>query len=188
MQRPSSLLLGIVLAVVTLGGCATAPPPRVNREPVVEAPRPPPATQVVFYPNAGQSPAQQDRDRYECYRWAVQQTGFDPSAPYVAPHKRVEVVSTTPAGANMAAGAVTGAVLGAAVSRPRDAGGNAIVGAIAGAAIGAAADANNQAQVERIQQRYDEREASREAQRDQQAATFRRAISACLAGRNYTVR
>lgn len=35
---------------------------------------------VYVYPREGQSPEQQDRDRYECHRWAVDQTGFDPSA------------------------------------------------------------------------------------------------------------
>ena len=31
------------------------------------------------YPNSGQSPEQQQTDRYECHRWAVDQTGFDPT-------------------------------------------------------------------------------------------------------------
>ncbi|MEJ2691080.1 MAG: hypothetical protein P8130_14290 [Deltaproteobacteria bacterium] len=52
---------------------------------------PPPENEVVedtsipkslyIYPKKGQSPAQQDTDRYECYRWAVKQTGFDPTQP-----------------------------------------------------------------------------------------------------------
>ena len=32
-----------------------------------------------MYPRNGQSTEQQARDRYECHRWAVEQTGFDPS-------------------------------------------------------------------------------------------------------------
>ena len=35
----------------------------------------------VAYPAHGQSNDAQDRDRYECHRWAVEQTGFDPSKP-----------------------------------------------------------------------------------------------------------
>lgn len=31
-----------------------------------------------FYPHNGQSPDEQARDRYDCYRFAVAQTGFDP--------------------------------------------------------------------------------------------------------------
>lgn len=36
--------------------------------------------QIFVYPNRGQSDEQRDRDRYECYVWAVEQTGFDPAA------------------------------------------------------------------------------------------------------------
>ncbi|HUL82281.1 MAG TPA: DUF6515 family protein [Gammaproteobacteria bacterium] len=40
----------------------------------------PPASESVFiYPNKGQAPEQQAKDRYECHRWAVDQTGFDPT-------------------------------------------------------------------------------------------------------------
>ena len=40
---------------------------------------------VVAYPANGQSPEQIDQDRYDCYRWAVQQSGFDPRAGGYAP-------------------------------------------------------------------------------------------------------
>lgn len=33
---------------------------------------------VVAYPANGQPPEQVNRDGYDCYRWAVQQSGFDP--------------------------------------------------------------------------------------------------------------
>ena len=36
------------------------------------------AQQIFVYPTRGQSPEQQNRDRYECHTWAMQQTGFDP--------------------------------------------------------------------------------------------------------------
>ncbi|MOA15070.1 hypothetical protein D3C78_1352100 [compost metagenome] len=32
---------------------------------------------VVAYPESGQAPEQQDRDRYECHRWAVDESDFD---------------------------------------------------------------------------------------------------------------
>jgi hypothetical protein len=39
-----------------------------------------PAGENVFsYPNKDQSADQQAKDRYECHRWAVEQTGFDPT-------------------------------------------------------------------------------------------------------------
>lgn len=53
----------------------------------------PPATQqpvsngydVVAYPVNFQTPAQVDQDRYDCYRWAVDQSGFDPARVTYAP-------------------------------------------------------------------------------------------------------
>lgn len=35
---------------------------------------------LYIYPRQGQSAQQQSRDEYECHRWAVGQTGFDPTA------------------------------------------------------------------------------------------------------------
>ena len=40
---------------------------------------------VVAYPVNGQSPAQVDQDRYDCYRWAIDQSGFDPARLTYAP-------------------------------------------------------------------------------------------------------
>ena len=36
---------------------------------------------VQLTPNNGQTAEQQARDRYDCYRWALSQTGFDPLHP-----------------------------------------------------------------------------------------------------------
>src|SRR6185437_16851766 len=111
-------ILTLAVAALTglvLSGCVDAPPPRhVYRE---AAPPPPQAnTDVYAYPQQGQSPEQQDRDRYDCHLWAVKQSGFDPSAPGVPPHERVRVVSAgPPPGAGTAVGAIAGAILGAAI-------------------------------------------------------------------------
>lgn len=55
---------------------------------VVEPPRetevlslPPEPEQLFVYPKEGQSEQQMATDRYECHRWAADQTGFDPSQP-----------------------------------------------------------------------------------------------------------
>jgi len=39
------------------------------------------ADDVYMYPANGQSPQQQSTDRYECHKWAQDQTGFDPTQP-----------------------------------------------------------------------------------------------------------
>src|SRR5579884_773866 len=121
-------------------GCVSEPPP------AMPAQVPPPDTSVYFYPAKGQSSEQQGRDKYECHTWAVQQSGFDPSAPKVPPHLRVEMAAGPPPGTGVAAGAVTGAVVGAAVSRPWEAGQGVLLGAAAGAVIGSVAESSAVAQ------------------------------------------
>lgn len=63
-------------------------------QPPTQVPSPPPAPQgngydVVAYPANGQSPAQVQQDGYDCYRWAVQQSGFDPRTVTYAPDPAV---------------------------------------------------------------------------------------------------
>ena len=41
----------------------------------------PPVGQMFIYPRQGQSEQQQADDRYACHKWAVEQTGFDPTEP-----------------------------------------------------------------------------------------------------------
>ena len=70
------------------GYTVVAPPPS---NVVVE--QPPPSNvaqgtneQLFIYPRQGQSEQQEAADRYECHRWAVTQTGYDPTlAPTGAP-------------------------------------------------------------------------------------------------------
>jgi hypothetical protein len=68
-----------------------APPEAMDAAGTTRAPA---SDQLYVYPNKGQSPEQQENDRYECHRLAVQQSGFDPTkagggvAPEVAVVKR----------------------------------------------------------------------------------------------------
>lgn len=178
----AALAAGVAAAV--LAGCVTEAPPR----PVYDAPPPPPPppiSQVYAYPLHGQSADQQDRDHYECSTWATQQTGFDPSAPGVAPHDRVQVVSAgPPPGTNTAIGAVAGAIIGAAIAPRWQEAPAALAGALVGSAIGSTADAAN-AQATRTVVVQDRRAAAAE---EQKAASYRRAISACLDARGYSVK
>jgi len=183
--RRAALPALAALSAALLAGCYTVPP--APPHPVYDPPPPPaqPVVQVYAYPLKGQSAEQQDRDHYECSTWATQQTGFDPSAPGVAPHQRVQVVSAgPPPGTNTAIGAVTGALLGAAIGGPYNAGGAALAGAVVGGAIGSTADAAN-AQATRTVVVTDQRAA---AAQEQRAANYRRALGACLDARGYSVR
>ncbi|HTY93254.1 MAG TPA: glycine zipper 2TM domain-containing protein [Steroidobacteraceae bacterium] len=151
-----------------------------------EAVAPPPDTRVYFYPTQGQSAQQQDRDRYECSNWAVQQSGFDPSSPPVPPHLRVVTVAGPPPGAGVAAGAMTGAVVGAAVSRPWESGQGALVGALAGAVLGGIAE--SAAAGQRSEVVGAQADGAQRAQIEQSARNYRRAMGACLEARGYSVR
>lgn len=181
------LLLGTMLT-----GCASYEPLPRYEQTVTYPARELPSPQVYFYPAAGQSSAQQDRDRYECHVWAVNQTGFDPGNRRSQRSLQVESVAepeiANASGEGAAVGAVTGALLGAAVSRPRHAGEGALLGAIAGAVIGAVSDAERQERADAVQQRYVQRNSNRYNTRlERQIEDYRRAMSACLAGRNYEV-
>lgn len=169
-----TMALALLPVLLALGACAAPAAREVEAAPA--------QTQVYFYPARGQGPAQQDRDRYECYVWARKQTGFDPSDPQLAPHQRYVVVPGAPPGQDVAAGAVTGAVLGSVVARPGHAAEGAVAGAVAGAVIGAASESAREQQAARLtKQRMN-------TQLELQASNYRRALTACLEGRGYSVR
>jgi hypothetical protein len=60
----------------TTGGYVVVEPPKGE---VVQAPQP--EEKLFIYPREGQSEKQQSDDRYECHRWAVDETHFDPTQP-----------------------------------------------------------------------------------------------------------
>jgi outer membrane lipoprotein SlyB len=193
-QTLTNRVLASAVAAVAgamLAGCIEAPPPRPTAPPPPQVQAPPPQAQaapapnsdVYAYPLRGQSPQQQDRDHYECSTWATQQTGFDPSAPGVPPQHQVHVVSGPAPGSGTAAGVVTGAILGAIIGGPYQAAGPALAGAVGGGAIGTAAEASaRQSQTITV---TDQRAL---AQIQQRANNYRRALSACLDARGYSVK
>lgn len=140
------------------------------------------AQQLMVYPERGQSPQQQQQDRGACHAWAVQQTGVDPAQRTAAPPpppqtgRQGEVVRGAARGA--AVGAVGGAITG-----------NAGTGAAAGAAMGGLIGGmRRRDQARAQQQQYEQSVAQHQAAQAQGLDAYNRALSACLAGRGYTVR
>ena len=172
----------IVFAVLTLAGCA-APRSTPVESSRVGIPRAP--TEIVVYPASGQSAQQLDRDRYECHLWAVRESRYDPSrhASYSAPAPRVE--PDPPSGYSTTTGAVVGAVIGAAVANPHRTAEGAAIGAVVGGVAGNAEDNAREARAQAIEDAYANRS---EYRQDRRADGYRRAITACLEGRGYTVR
>jgi hypothetical protein len=173
-------LYGAIAALLAGAACADAPAPPDDAATASDA-------EIYVYPSNGQSEKQLDRDRYECHNWAAKQSHYDPSEPHLAPHQRIEVVEMRPPGGATAVGAVTGAVIGNGIAGRHDSGEGAIAGAIVGAMIGASTDAARAKQPAADQRVSAETQAER-ARLERQASDYRRAISACLEGRGYTVR
>ena len=192
----SSVATLIGLSAFTLFAAAAwpadpAPPPsEASPSPAVEGAdgaAAPAGADIYVYPTKGQTDSRLDRDRYECHSWAFKQTGYDPSAPHLAPHQQVQVVAMPADHRGAVGGAMTGAVIGASVSRPYDGARGAIVGAVAGAVLGAASD-SARAREMAGNQRPSGAEQAEQARLEKQAYDYRRAISACLEGRGYTVK
>jgi len=129
-----------------------------------------------IYPSKGQTQEQENRDKYECYQWAVSQSGFDPSKP--------SATSMSPQ--QQQGQAVHGAARGAAVG--------AVGGTIAGDEVGAraAGGAARGGVIGAIRRRREKREAEQEQAQAQAAGAngqeaYNRAFASCMQGRGYSV-
>ena len=134
---------------------------------------------LFVFPGQGQTKEQQDADEMACFRWAREQSGFDPINP-----TRVEAaaVNRGPDG-SMVGGAARGAAGGAAIGAIA---GNAGRGAAIGATAGALSGRRQKVVGDEIQQQQNNRAAAAAEQEMRQS--FNRAFSACLAGKGYTVK
>ena len=174
-------LATMLTTILSLAACVSPPP----RGPANGTAAPaPPSVEVYFYPAKGQSKVQQERDRYECYTWARDQTGFDPSLPQLAPGQRIQI-EPAPSGDAATAGAMTGAILGAVTSRRGEEREGAFKGAIAGAILGGLSEEAKMKEAERLAQQEQARQGARLTER---AEDYRRAMAACLEGRGYKVK
>ncbi|MCW5636646.1 MAG: glycine zipper 2TM domain-containing protein [Rubrivivax sp.] len=184
-SRVRASKLAIAGLALVLGGCVIAPPhPRYHPRVRVWVPFP-----IWFVPVAGyrHSESSYDRDRYECYRAAVRETGIDPGG-FTPIEERV--ASSPPAGADVAAGAAVGAVAGGIVSSPRNAGAGMVIGALLGAAAGAAVQ-DSRERAERAEREAREARARRDGPDDmtrEEQQRFRRAMSDCMERRGYRPR
>jgi len=134
------------------------------------------ADELFIYPTQGQSKEQMEKDKYDCYQWAKQESGFDPMAPPTATEPPPQ--QSAPKG-----GVLRGAAVGAAVGEIAD--DDAGTGAAVGAAVGGM----------RRRSWMREEAHKREQWEQQQAANYQnnrnlynRAYGACLEGKGYTVK
>lgn len=133
---------------------------------------------VYVFPNKDQSVETQNKDESDCYKWAKDQTNYDPMNPTVA---TANVVDTSPDGAavkSAARGAAAGAAIG---SISGNMGEGAAYGAIAGGVRGRRAKKSHD------QQQQQANNAAADAKTAEMANDYKRAFSTCLQAKGYTV-
>lgn len=137
----------------------------------------------IVYPSKQQSQKQMEKDKYDCYTWAKQQTGFDPMAQPTA--------SAPPPGqeapkGGLVRGAARGALVGVTVGAiAGDAGKGAAIGAASGGLLGGMRRRGQVRQEEQAQEQWAHEQA---AQYSQKRNEYNRAYGACLEGKGYTVK
>jgi hypothetical protein len=137
------------------------------------------AQELYIYPAKGQSAEQQEKDKFECYSWAKNDTGFDPMA-------LPTTSSAPPSGQKKSGGAVTGALGGAVLGGILgDSSKSAKRGALAGGLIGGVRQSSKNTKTEQKRADWEQKESANYANNRN---NYNRAYSACLEGRGYTVR
>jgi len=140
------------------------------------------AQDPIVYPAKGQSNEQTEKDKFECYNWAKQQTGFDPmqvpTATSAPPPQQSE-------GPGVVGGAGRGALGGLAIGAiAGDAKKGAAIGAAGGGLFGGMKRNDAQKQNQKQQQQWANQQTANYAN---QRNNYNRAYGACLQGRGYTV-
>lgn len=182
------MALAAVGVSLFLSGCYSSAYYRETNSPPVRKVKESSAAQIYFYPKDGQTKERQGQDHYECYNWAVKETGFDPATSQIPADDRVRLVPMPPPGYDTASLAIAGAVLGAILGGRRNAAEGAIIGATGGAIFGAASDSARQKSVQHQQDAYNTQIRAQRSAFAEREMNFRRAMSACLEGRGYSVK
>ncbi|HEY9114904.1 MAG TPA: glycine zipper domain-containing protein [Bacteroidales bacterium] len=133
---------------------------------------------MYIYPASGQSAEQTSTDENECYNWAIQQSGYNPLDPTTVTAQQVKSGPTGQTVAGSAGGAAVGAAIGAIAG---DAGKGAAIGAVSGAVLGLRARKQSEQKAQS--------QANQQASQANQSLVdgFKKAYSACLEGKGYTV-
>ena len=141
------------------------------------------AQDLIIYPAKGQSQEQMEKDKFECYTWGKQQTGFDPMA---QPKATAPPPAQEAKQGGVVRGAARGALAGVAIGAiAGDAGKGAAIGAAGGGLFGGMRRKDQQRQQEQAEQQWAQQQA---ANYQQNRSKYNRAFSSCMEGRGYTVK
>lgn len=133
---------------------------------------------LFVFPAKNQDQATQDADEMACYKWAMQQTGYDPINPPQIQAKKADTSADGSAVVGAAGGAAAGAAIGAIAG---DAGQGAAIGAVVGGLRGRRAKKYGDA----VEQAHNNQQAA--AQQKALSDNFNKAFTACMTGKGYTV-
>jgi hypothetical protein len=134
---------------------------------------------LYVYPTKGQTKQTQKQDEFECYKWAVEQSGIDPlNLPKATPPP----VQSGPDGSAVK-GAAKGAAAGAAIGSisgdmGKGAAYGAMIGGIAGRRQGQQAQAQGNAQAQQ----------QSAAKEQEMKDNFKKAFTVCIEGKGYTIK
>lgn len=134
---------------------------------------------LYVFPSQQQDQQTQESDEIACYNWAKQQTGVDPINP---PQVAAQQVDRSPDGSAIVGGA-KGAAAGAAIGAIA---GDAGKGAAIGAVVGGLAGRRSRMVGNEIEQQQNNQAAA--AQQQQMMDNFKKAFTACMEGKGYTVK
>ena len=132
-----------------------------------------------MFPPDGKDAAAQDADEMACFKWAKQQTGYDPLNPTKVQAVQVDQSPDGSAIRGGARGAAAGAAIGAIAG---DTGKGAAIGAVVGGLRG------RRAKRARGQQQQQQANQAASSAEQQYAADYNKAFSACMEGKGYTVK
>jgi hypothetical protein len=187
----SGLLLLMLAAIIPATAFADAAKPDTSH---AAAPAPKPMTMkevkqklgMIVYPAKGQTPEQQEADEYECLKWGADQIGLKPGEPApdakaagAAAAAKVDSATTGVAVKTAAKGAAAGAIIGS-IS------GNAGAGAGYGAAAGAIG--GRRAKKQAVANADAEAQKKVEAEQKAKMESLKKAMSACLEPKGYTIK
>lgn len=144
------------------------------------------------FPAKNQNAEQQQTDELGCYTWAKQDTGFDPLTALTAAQSTKSTstaASVPPSGPPPVAGAAAGAAKGAAVGAiAGDAGKGAAIGAAGGGLRGKIAQKRAQAEAQQRAQQQPQQQTQAKAQTQSSMDDFKKAYSACMDAKGYSVK
>jgi len=141
------------------------------------------ADDMFVYPAKGQSNEQMEKDKFSCYGWAKQNTGFDPmAAPRASSAPPPQQAQKGGAGRGAVRGGLGGAAIGALAGDTRK---GAAIGAVGGGLIGGVRRNDQVKQEQHSRQQWEQQEA---ANYSHNRNNYNRAYAACLDGRGYTVK